>query len=74
MRDPLRVSRENTLHNYRFSREKDPEQIVFIQAVRKGREASIDVPLFEGNIGQMMLCPVKPHGSYRGMVYYVRVK
>lgn len=65
---------ENSLNNYKFDKTKDAQQLKFIQAVEKGSEVFIDMPLQEGNIGQMLLCPVKPGGIYRGMVYFVRIK
>ena len=64
----------NSLSNYKFDSIRDAPQSVFIQAVQQGREAFIETPLMEGGIGQMLLCPVKPKGIYRGMVYYVRIK
>ena len=64
----------NSLKNYKFDAVKNPGQIAFIQSVERGREAAIEIPLLEGNIGQLLLCPVKPKGRYRGMVYYVRIK
>jgi hypothetical protein len=64
----------NSLSNYKFDSIRDAPQSVFIQAVQEGRESFIEAPLLEGNIGQMLLCPVKPKGRYRGMVYYVRIK
>ncbi len=65
---------ENSLSNYKFDATRDAAQSGFMQAVQQGREAFIETPLMEGNIGQMLLCPVKPKGTYRGMVYYVRIK
>lgn len=64
----------NSLSNYKFDSVRDAPQSAFMQAVQKGREAFLETPLMEGNIGQMLLCPVKPNGTYRGMVYYVRIK
>jgi len=65
---------ENSLNNYPFDKTKNPEQIQFINAVEKGREAFIELPLQEGNIGQMLLCPVTPKDKYRGMVYFLCIK
>ncbi|MBN2107892.1 MAG: hypothetical protein JW832_10750 [Deltaproteobacteria bacterium] len=65
---------ENSLKNYRFDATRDAAQSGFITAVKKGRESFLEEPLMEGNIGQMLLCPVTPKGKYRGMVYYVRIK
>jgi len=64
----------NSLQNYKFGKIKNHEQMAFLNAVEKGCEAFIEMPLLEGNIGQMLLCPVKARGKYRGMVYYVRIK
>ena len=66
--------RENSLENYHFDPARDAAEGDFIRAVQAKKEAVVEIRLFEGSIGQILLCPVVCNGDYRGMVYYIRIK
>jgi hypothetical protein len=65
---------ENSLRNYALSARNAAEDRKFMEVVDSKKEATLDLPLLEGNMGIFYLAPVMAGEQYLGTVYVIRLK
>lgn len=66
--------KENSLDNYKFTKEKDKESLPLIKAVETKTESEFSIPLFEGKTGDFFISPLILGDKYFGMLYYIITK
>ena len=65
---------ENSLRNYDMRVRHSTQDRKFMEVVDSKKEATLDLPLLEGNRGMFYLAPVMGGKQYLGIIYVIRLK
>lgn len=63
-----------SLEGHDFSQDDSAPAQRFYELIRKGQPASVEMPLLDGRQGLFIMRPVRQGGSYRGMIYILRIR